>query len=112
MGIVPSDYVTLTSFTHHPFYKPFILELSDNWRWDSAYNLPLDEFMEVVYSAVEKGYTLAWGTDVSEKGFTRNGVGVLLDDMKSAAGSDQERWVGKTGENKAEAPRRFRKRRP
>ncbi len=44
MGIVPSDYVTLTSFTHHPFYKPFILELSDNWRWDSAYNLPLDEF--------------------------------------------------------------------
>lgn len=103
MGIVPSDYVTLTSFTHHPFYKPFILEISDNWRWDSAYNLPLDEFMEVVYSAVEKGYTLAWGTDVSEKGFTRNGVGVLLDDMKSAAGSDQERWVGKTGENKAEA---------
>jgi len=103
MGIVPSDYVTLTSFTHHPFYKPFILEISDNWRWDSAYNLPLDEFMEVVYSAVEKGYTLAWGTDVSERGFTRNGVGVLLDDMKSTAGSDQERWVGKTGENKAEA---------
>lgn len=98
MGIVPSDYVTLTSFTHHPFYKSFIIEISDNWRWDSAYNIPLDEFMEVIYSAIDKGYTLAWGTDVSEKGFTRNGIGVLLDDAKSTAGSDQERWVGKAGE--------------
>ena len=100
MGIVPSDYVTLTSFTHHPFYKSFIIEISDNWRWDSAYNIPLDEFMEVIYSAIDNGYTLAWGTDVSEKGFTRNGIGVLLDDAKSTAGSDQERWVGKAGEKK------------
>ena len=100
MGIVPSDYVTLTSFTHHPFYKSFIIEISDNWRWDSAYNIPLDEFMAVIYSAIDNGYTLAWGTDVSEKGFTRNGIGVLLDDAKSTAGSDQERWVGKAGEKK------------
>lgn len=60
MGIVPSDYVTLTSFTHHPFYTSFIIEISDNWRWDSAYNIPLDEFMEVIYNAIDKGYTLAW----------------------------------------------------
>jgi aminopeptidase C len=101
LGIVPSDYVSLTSFTHHPFYTSFIMELSDNWRWDSAYNVPLDEFMEVIYNAIDKGYTLAWGTDVSEKGFTRNGIGVLLDDVKSTAGSDQERWVGKAGEKNA-----------
>lgn len=108
MGIVPSDYVTLTSFTHHPFYTSFIIEISDNWRWDSAYNIPLDEFMEVIYNAIDKGYTLAWGSDVSEKGFTRNGIGVLLDDVKATTGSDQERWIGKAGEKKevvAELPK-------
>ncbi len=108
MGIVPSDYVTLTSFTHHPFYTSFIIEIADNWRWDSAYNIPLDEFMEVIYNAIDKGYTLAWGSDVSEKGFTRNGIGVLLDDVKATTGSDQERWVGKAGEKKevvAELPK-------
>ncbi len=108
LGLVPSDYVTLTSFTHHPFYKSYILELSDNWRWDSAYNIPLDEFMEVIYTAIDKGYTLAWGTDVSERGFTRDGIGVLLETAKSTAGSDQERWVGKDGEKKeavAELPK-------
>lgn len=108
LGLVPSDYVTLTSFTHHPFYKSYILELSDNWRWDSAYNIPLDEFMEVIYTAIDKGYTLAWGTDVSERGFTRDGIGVLLETAKPTAGSDQERWVGKDGEKKeavAELPK-------
>lgn len=100
--------MTLTSFTHHPFYTSFIIEIADNWRWDSAYNIPLDEFMEVIYNAIDKGYTLAWGSDVSEKGFTRNGIGVLLDDVKATTGSDQERWVGKAGEKKevvAELPK-------
>lgn len=98
LGIVPSDYVCITSFTHHPFYTSYVLELSDNWRWDTAYNVPLDEMMEVLYSALENGYTVAWGTDVSERGFTRNGVGVNIDPKKATAGSDQERWVGKEGE--------------
>ena len=103
LGINPDDYVNITSFNHHPFYEPFVIEVCDNWRWDSAYNLPLDEMMQVMYNAIEKGYTLAWGADVSEKGFTRNGVGVLLKEEKKAAGSDQERWVGKAAENKEEA---------
>ena len=95
LGIVPSDYVTLTSFTHHPFYKPFVLEIGDNWRGDPSYNVPLDEFMSVLKGAVEKGYTVAWGSDVSEVGFTRNGVGVLVDTKAIATtGSDQARWVG------------------
>lgn len=96
LGINPDDYINLTSFTHHPFYEPFIIEVCDNWRWDSAYNLPIDEFMEVMYNAIDKGYTIAWGSDVSESGFTRDGLATIPDiDQKPDAGSDQERWIGK-----------------
>jgi aminopeptidase C len=75
------------------------MELSDNWRWDSAYNVPLDELMEVLYSAINNGFTVAWGTDVSESGFNRDGIGVLIDDSKKpTAGSDQARWTGDAGD--------------
>ena len=110
LGINADDYVNLTSFSHHPFYSQFILEIPDNWRWDSAYNLPIDELMEVMYNAIEKGYTFAWGSDVSEKGFTRNGLATMpVEVKKAAAGSDQERWVGKSKDEhkeevKAELP--------
>ncbi len=110
IGFNYDDYVNITSFTHHPFYEPFIIEVCDNWRWDSAYNLPMDEMMEVMYNAIEKGYTIAWGSDVSEKGFTRDGLAVMpVEEKKAAAGSDQERWVGKAAETpeeevKAELP--------
>ena len=103
LGIKSSDYVNITSFTHHPFYQPFILEICDNWRWDSAYNVPMDEMMEIMYNAIEKGYTIAWGSDVSEKGFTRNGLAVMpVEEQKASAGSDQERWVGKSTEESKE----------
>ena len=110
LGINYDDYVNITSFTHHPFYEPFIIEVCDNWRWDSAYNLPMDEMMEVMYNAIDKGYTIAWGSDVSENGFTRDGLAVMpVEKKKAAAGSDQERWVGKAAEQpeqevKAELP--------
>lgn len=103
MKINPKDYVTISSFTHHPFYEKFVIEVSDNWRWDMAYNVPLDEMMQVLDNALEKGYTVCWGTDVSEKGFDRQGIGVLLPDEASTVGSDQERWVGKSDENAAPA---------
>ncbi len=92
----PDDYVTLTSFTHHPFYTKFAIEVADNWRWDEAYNVPIDEFMQVLEDAVNNGYTVAWGSDVSAPGFTRDGLAVLVD-VKAAqtSGSDQERWTGK-----------------
>jgi aminopeptidase C len=91
------DYVSLTSFTHHPFYTKFPIEIADNWRYDQAYNLPLDELMDVLFGAIEKGYTTTWGGDVSEPGFTRNGIAVIpdTDAPASTSGSDQERWVGK-----------------
>ncbi len=104
-GFKTSDYVNLTSFTHHPFYRPFIIEVCDNWRWDSAYNLPIDEMMEVMYNAIEKGYTIAWGSDVSEKGFTRDGLAVMpIEKEKASAGSDQEHWVGKAKEDGTKEP--------
>lgn len=99
MGITPDDYISLTSYTHHPFYSKFALEIQDNWRWSESYNLPIDEFMEVMDTAIDKGYSFAWGADVTERGFTRDGIGVLadLDEMQSK-GSDFARWFG-TGSN-------------
>ena len=104
LGINMDDYVNITSFTHHPFYEEFVIEVPDNWRWDTAYNLPMDEMMEVMYNAIEKGYTIAWGSDVSETGFTRNGVAVALAEASATTGSDQERWVGKA-DAKVETPK-------
>lgn len=68
-GINPDDYVFLTSFSHHPFYSKFTLEVPDNWNWDQMYNLPLNEFKDVMQGAITSGYSFAWAADVSEKGF-------------------------------------------
>ena len=95
LGVNADDYVSLTSYTHHPFYSKFAIEVEDNWRWADSYNLPLNEFMEVFDNAINNGYSIAWGSDVSEKGFTRNGVAVVPDiKTMETAGSDQDRWVG------------------
>ena len=94
-GLNADDYVSLTSYTHHPFYEPFILEIQDNWRWASSYNLPIDELMEVFDNAIMEGYTIAWGSDVSEAGLTRNGVAVMPDAEKAQelSGSDMAHWL-------------------
>ncbi len=94
-GLNADDYVSLSSFTHHPFYDKFVIEVQDNWRWATAYNLPIDELMEVFDNAINKGYTIAWGADVSEDGFTRNGVAVLPDTKKiqELSGSDMAHWL-------------------
>lgn len=103
LGINADDYISLTSFTHHPFYTQFAIEVCDNWRWDLSYNLPLDELMEVMYHAIAEGYTIAWASDVSETGFSRNGIATVPDvDKKPQMGSDQEKWVGKEEEKKEE----------
>ena len=106
----PNDYVSLTSYTHHPFYSSFVLEIQDNWRWATSYNLPLDEFMRVMEEGVKKGYTFAWGADVSEDGFSRrtgkNKCVATVPDTKASAGvgSDQSRWTGeKAGAKIAQA---------
>jgi bleomycin hydrolase len=78
LGINPDDYICLTSFTHHPFYEPFVLELPDNWAAGLFYNLPLDEFMQVIDNAITNGYTVGWASDMSDKGFSmKEGVAIV-----------------------------------
>jgi bleomycin hydrolase len=77
-GINPDDYVVLTSFTHHPYYEKFVLEIPDNWQWERVNNLPLNEFQETMQYAINNGYTFAWGADVSEKGFMfKDGLAIV-----------------------------------
>lgn len=105
LGLNLDDYVSLTSFTHHPFYSKFVIEVQDNWRWAESYNLPLDEFMTVMESAVRNGYTFAWGADVSEKGFSRNGIATVpaKSYKNDLTGSDAARWMGTNGKQMKEA---------
>ena len=109
LGLNMDDYVSLTSYTHHPFYSKFILEIQDNWRWAESYNLPLDEFMQVMDSAVVNGYTFAWGADVTEEYFgRRNGkdYAYVPKDLKvrDLTGSDAARWGGTIGSNNVQVP--------
>lgn len=97
----PNDYISLTSFTHHPFYTEFAIEIQDNWRNANSWNLPFEELMATIDYAVSKGYTVAWASDVSEIGFTRNGIAVLPDmEHPDLTGSDMARWTGLTAEDK------------
>ncbi|MDR2120360.1 MAG: C1 family peptidase [Tannerella sp.] len=95
LGLNMDDYVSLTSFTHHPFYTSFALAIPDNWRWEQSYNVPLEELMETIDYAIDHGYAVAWTADVSESGFTRDGL-ATVPDIKAleTSGSDQARWVG------------------
>ena len=89
------DYVTLTSYTHHPFYSNFVLEVADNWMGERAYNLPLDEFMAEMDNSIMRGYSIAWASDVSEKGFSfRNGLAIVPKDPKalSMKGKDDKHF--------------------
>lgn len=96
LKINPDNYVDLTSFTHHPFYTSFSIEVCDNWRQEQSYNVPIDELMAALDNAIMNGYTVVWGADVSDPGFTRDGLAVLVDvSAIKTAGSDQEHWVGK-----------------
>lgn len=95
LGLDSNNYVSISSFTHHPFYAPFAVEVPDNWRWALSYNVPMDEMIKIIDNAIDKGYTIAWASDVSETGFTRNGIGVYPDDnAPENIGSDQAHWLG------------------
>ena len=102
IGINLDDYVSITSYTHHPFYTAFAVEVQDNWRFPLSYNLPMDEMMQVIDNAIENGYTVAWGGDVSEDGFTRQGLAYAIDTKKteSLQGSDMARWLKMSTEKK------------
>ncbi|MCH5308550.1 MAG: aminopeptidase [Prevotella sp.] len=95
LGLNFDDYVSVTSYTHHPFYTTFAVEVQDNWRNPQSYNVPMDEMMQIIDNAIEQGYTVSWGGDVSEAGFTRKGLAYLVDTKatESLAGSDMARWL-------------------
>ena len=94
LGLKSDDYISLTSFTHHPFYSKFPIEIPDNWRWADSYNLPLDEMIAVIDNAIMNGYTVAWASDVSEPGFSRLGIAIVPDEnAPENAGSDQAKWL-------------------
>ena len=88
------DYLTVTSFTHHPFYTSFVLEIPDNWMWGASWNVPLDELVRLVDHALAEGYTVAWGTDVSDKGFHRTkAIGIIPEkSLDGLEGTEAERW--------------------
>lgn len=90
-GINPDDYIFLTSFTHHPFYSKFTLEVPDNWNWDQMYNVPLNEFQEVMQNAINSGFTFAWAADVSEKGFKFKDGLAIVPEMPIADMNDDQK---------------------
>lgn len=95
LGLDWNDYVSITSYTHHPFWSEFAVEVQDNWRWPMSWNVPMEDMMRIIDNAVMNGYTVAWGGDVSEEGFTRKGLGIAYDTKKvqSLSGSDAAKWL-------------------
>ena len=95
LEINPDDYESFTSYTHHPFWTAFAVEVQDNWRNPLSWNLPLDDMLRIIDNAVMNGYTVAWGGDVSEPGFTRDGLAYSIDAKKaqSLSGSDMAHWL-------------------
>ncbi len=89
-----SDYIELTSFSHHPWYQPFRLEIPDNWMGAQYYNLPIDELMEVINYALENGYSVCWDGDVSEPEFKHRQNYARLEDesMKLTQEARQEKF--------------------
>ena len=103
LGLDWRDYVSITSYTHHPFYTAFPVEVQDNWRNPLSYNVPIDEMMQIIDNAIMQGYTVAWGGDVSSDGFSRKGLAYAIDTKKtekSLQGSDMARWLKLTKEKK------------
>jgi bleomycin hydrolase len=104
LGFNPDDYVNITSYTHHPFYENFILEIPDNWAWGESWNLPMEEMMQVIDNAIKNGYPVCWGADVSEKGFSwTKGVAIVPEtDRPNLEGLEQAKWeeMSKSEKNK------------
>jgi aminopeptidase C len=105
LGIDKNNYVSITSFTHHPFYEQFVIEAPYKWRPRPSYNVTLDEMMATIDNALQQGYTVCWGGDVSEDGFTRTGLGIAADieHADDLTGSDAARWLKLTKAEQAES---------
>ena len=96
------DYIEFTSYSHHPYYEAFVVAIPDNWLWAPWMNIPMEEMMTVIDVALENGHTVAWGADVSDKGFSwKNGVAVIPDlDKNNLEGTEKEKWEALTTKEK------------
>lgn len=106
MGLEPENFVNITSYTHHPFYEKFILEIPDNWAWTESMNVPMEEMQRIVDNALDKGWTVMWAADVSEGGFKwTQGFALLPDDKDTKDMTDTElsRWVKLSDKDRADA---------
>lgn len=94
MGLNPDDYVKFTSYTHHPFYTKYEMDVPDNWNNGMVYNVTLDEFQRIVDESVKNGYTVVWGGDVSDPGFSwKKGVAIMPDaEITDLSGTDRDKW--------------------
>lgn len=111
MDIKGSDYVSLTSFNHHPFYSSFAIEVPDNWAWGLSYNLPLDELAAIFDQAINNGYSVLWAADVSERGFLYNKGFAIIPEVKVDDMSDSEKakWSALTPKERDQAIYKFDK---
>ena len=91
LGLNLNDYVSLTSFTHHPFNHWFVIEAPYKWRLKPSYNIPIEQLMDVLDKAIDAGYTVAWGGDVTGD-FTRTGLAMLPEGVKPTQQLRQEQW--------------------
>ncbi|MCQ2289943.1 MAG: aminopeptidase [Muribaculaceae bacterium] len=94
-GLNMSDYQAFSSYTHHPFYEEFIIEIPDNWLWAKMKNVPLDEMEQIVDNAISNGYSVAWSADMSEKSWQWDNGYAIMPKLKSEADMSKkelERW--------------------
>lgn len=105
MDFHPEDYMMFSSYTHHPFYEPFVIEVQDNWSWAPVWNVQMEDMIAIFDHALENGYTIAWASDVSEKGFSwKNGVALVPDtELKDMSGTEKEKWEKLTAKEKKNA---------
>jgi bleomycin hydrolase len=112
LGLNMDDYIEITSFSHHPFYSKFILEIPDNWSWDEVYNVPINELEEIIDYSLQKGFTVAWASDISEKGFLTGNKGVAMVPVRRTeemSDSARQRWEKLSDREKEEETYKFNK---
>lgn len=110
LGVSSDDFVAVTSYTHHPFYTTFPVEVADNWLWLPYYNVPMDEMKAIVDNALENGYTVAWAADVSEPGFKWKEGYAVIPKKKTEAdmeGTELARWVKLSDKEREEEANRI-----
>jgi bleomycin hydrolase len=92
LGINPADYVEFSSYTHHPFYQKFVLEVPDNWAQQSMYNVPIDELMEIIDYSLTNGISISWAADISNLGFNEGFARIMAEgaDVKNPEAPEKQ----------------------